>query len=72
MRGVAPRTAAGFEAYNDTRGHQERDLLLALLADRLARLVEGRGRAYRLGGDETALRTADAHKTAQRIAAAAT
>ncbi len=42
----------GFKAYNDTRGHQEGDVLLALLADRLARLVEGRGRAYRLGGDE--------------------
>lgn len=42
----------GFKAYNDTRGHQEGDLLLARVADRLARLVEGRGRAYRLGGDE--------------------
>jgi diguanylate cyclase (GGDEF)-like protein len=42
----------GFKAYNDTRGHQEGDLLLARLADRLGRLVAGRGRAYRLGGDE--------------------
>lgn len=42
----------GFKAYNDTRGHQEGDLLLARLADRLGRLVEGCGRAYRLGGDE--------------------
>lgn len=42
----------GFKHYNDTRGHQEGDALLERLGDRLARLVDGRGRAYRLGGDE--------------------
>lgn len=42
----------GFKAYNDTRGHQEGDRLLARLGERLERLVTGRGRAYRLGGDE--------------------
>lgn len=42
----------GFKAYNDTRGHQEGDRLLARLGERVDRLVAGRGRAYRLGGDE--------------------
>jgi diguanylate cyclase (GGDEF)-like protein len=42
----------GFKAFNDTRGHQEGDRLLARLGQRLERLVAGRGRAYRLGGDE--------------------
>lgn len=42
----------GFKAYNDTRGHQEGDLLLARLGQRIRQTVDGRGRAYRLGGDE--------------------
>ena len=42
----------GFKGYNDTYGHAAGDMLLDRLATRLADAVEGRGRAYRLGGDE--------------------
>lgn len=42
----------GFKGYNDAFGHAAGDLLLDRLAGRLAAAVEGRGRAYRLGGDE--------------------
>jgi len=54
---VGPATFAffdldGFKGYNDTYGHAAGDMLLDRLAGRLAAAVEGRGRAYRLGGDE--------------------
>lgn len=42
----------GFKQYNDTFGHLAGDALLARLGVRLAEAVEGRGEAYRLGGDE--------------------
>jgi diguanylate cyclase (GGDEF)-like protein len=42
----------GFKQYNDTFGHLAGDALLGRLGRRLAVAVEGRGRAYRLGGDE--------------------
>jgi PAS domain S-box-containing protein/diguanylate cyclase (GGDEF)-like protein len=42
----------GFKAYNDTFGHPAGDGLLRLLAQRLESAVAGRGRAYRMGGDE--------------------
>jgi len=42
----------GFKRYNDTFGHPAGDALLARLGARLAAAVEGRGRAYRLDGDE--------------------
>jgi diguanylate cyclase (GGDEF)-like protein len=42
----------GFKAYNDTFGHPAGDALLARLGAALAREVGGRGRAYRIGGDE--------------------
>ena len=42
----------GFKSYNDTFGHVEGDLLLQRLSRKLARVVETRGVAYRLGGDE--------------------
>jgi diguanylate cyclase (GGDEF)-like protein len=42
----------GFKAYNDSFGHLAGDALLARVAGRLAAVVEGDGRAYRLGGDE--------------------
>jgi diguanylate cyclase (GGDEF)-like protein len=42
----------GFKGYNDTFGHAAGDMLLRRLATRLASVAEGRGRAYRLGGDE--------------------
>jgi diguanylate cyclase (GGDEF)-like protein len=56
---VAERSAAvvildldGFKVYNDTFGHPAGDSLLARLGARLQEVVEGRGRSYRLGGDE--------------------
>jgi diguanylate cyclase (GGDEF)-like protein len=42
----------GFKSYNDTYGHPAGDALLARLGHRLAGSVDGRGRGYRLGGDE--------------------
>ena len=42
----------GFKRYNDTFGHGAGDALLARLGAALALAVDGRGRAYRLGGDE--------------------
>jgi two-component system cell cycle response regulator len=42
----------GFKSYNDTFGHLAGDDLLRRLAGRLAIAVQGRGTAYRLGGDE--------------------
>jgi two-component system, cell cycle response regulator len=42
----------GFKEYNDAFGHPAGDELLVRLAGRLADAVDGRGLAYRLGGDE--------------------
>ena len=42
----------GFKAYNDTFGHPAGDALLTRLAQRLDRTMQGRGHAYRMGGDE--------------------
>ena len=42
----------GFKSYNDSYGHAAGDDLLTRLAGRLAEAMEGRGRAYRMGGDE--------------------
>jgi diguanylate cyclase (GGDEF)-like protein len=42
----------GFKSYNDTFGHPAGDALLARLGARLKDALEGRGRTYRLGGDE--------------------
>lgn len=42
----------GFKRYNDSFGHPSGDALLARLGARLARTVDGHGRAYRMGGDE--------------------
>jgi diguanylate cyclase (GGDEF)-like protein/PAS domain S-box-containing protein len=42
----------GFKAYNDTFGHPAGDALLSRLGHRLEAAVEGRGTAYRMGGDE--------------------
>jgi diguanylate cyclase (GGDEF)-like protein len=56
--GAAPqRTLAfydldGFKDYNDLFGHSAGDALLVRLGRRLAAVVDGHGRAYRLGGDE--------------------
>lgn len=42
----------GFKAYNDAFGHPAGDALLQRLGGRLDDFIAGRGRAYRLGGDE--------------------
>lgn len=47
----------GFKDYNDTFGHGAGDLLLKRIAMHLASIA-GRGRAYRLGGDEFCVLTA--------------
>jgi diguanylate cyclase (GGDEF)-like protein len=45
----------GFKAYNDAFGHSAGDALLARLGRALGGAAEGRGTAYRLGGDEFCL-----------------
>lgn len=42
----------GFKLYNDSFGHLAGDVLLARLGANLSAFVTGRGRAYRMGGDE--------------------
>ena len=42
----------GFKLYNDTFGHPAGDALLVRLADRLRDYLDGRGVAFRMGGDE--------------------
>jgi two-component system cell cycle response regulator len=42
----------GFKDYNDTFGHPAGDDLLRCLGQQLQAVVEGVGKAYRLGGDE--------------------
>jgi diguanylate cyclase (GGDEF)-like protein len=42
----------GFKHYNDTFGHPAGDALLARLGHNLSACVWGRGRAFRMGGDE--------------------
>ena len=42
----------GFKHYNDTFGHPAGDALLVRLGANLANYLSGRGRAYRMGGDE--------------------
>jgi diguanylate cyclase (GGDEF)-like protein len=42
----------GFKQYNDSFGHQAGDALLRRLGERLAEMIDGRGSAYRMGGDE--------------------
>ena len=42
----------GFKSYNDSFGHPAGDALLCRLGQNLSRSLEGRGTAYRMGGDE--------------------
>jgi diguanylate cyclase (GGDEF)-like protein len=42
----------GFKHYNDTFGHPAGDVLLARLGANLQAFLDGRGRAFRMGGDE--------------------
>jgi diguanylate cyclase (GGDEF)-like protein len=63
----------GFKRYNDTFGHPAGDALLQRLGSKLARTVEGRGRAFRMGGDEfCVLLSAPAGERDALVTAAAT
>jgi diguanylate cyclase (GGDEF)-like protein len=57
----------GFKAYNDEFGHPAGDALLIRLAHKLQTLSEGRGRAYRLGGDEFCVIWAGDGRTSDRL-----
>jgi two-component system cell cycle response regulator len=59
----------GFKGYNDSYGHPAGDALLARLGDRLVIAVDGRGRAYRLGGDEFCVLARIGDETADDLAA---
>ena len=63
----------GFKVYNDRFGHPAGDALLARLGADFRRSLEGRGSAYRLGGDEfCAIVRGDASEVDElRVAAAA-
>jgi diguanylate cyclase (GGDEF)-like protein len=55
--GAAPRTLGlfdldGFKLFNDRFGHPAGDALLERMAVRLLHALDGRGAAFRLGGDE--------------------
>jgi two-component system cell cycle response regulator len=57
---VEPRLLAlfdldGFKRYNDAYGHPAGDALLSRLSGALGDVVDGHGRAFRLGGDEFCL-----------------
>jgi diguanylate cyclase (GGDEF)-like protein len=45
----------GFKPINDVHGHPAGDHILRQVADRLAKAIDGRGSAARIGGDEFAL-----------------
>jgi diguanylate cyclase (GGDEF)-like protein len=61
----------GFKAYNDSFGHPAGDALLRKLAANLSAAVDGRGAAYRMGGDEFCiLAGADAEVVVRDAAAA--
>ena len=62
----------GFKPYNDQFGHPAGDGLLARMGRRLADAVEGRGSAYRLGGDEFCILIDRAGNDAAPTIAAAT
>ena len=64
----------GFKQYNDTFGHPAGDALLVRLGANLAPILHGRGRAFRMGGDEfcAVFRTAgEPHEAADRSGAVA-
>ena len=57
----------GFKAYNDTFGHPAGDALLVRLGNNLAGALDGRGTAYRMGGDEFCVLSALGHKDPESI-----
>jgi diguanylate cyclase (GGDEF)-like protein len=61
----------GFKAFNDTFGHPAGDALLARLGARLIAALDGRGNAYRTGGDEFVVITAAADGEQLMVAAQA-
>ena len=56
----------GFKSYNDTYGHPAGDALLTRLGTALTRAVDGRGHAYRMGGDEFCVLAAGAGRSTRR------
>ena len=64
----------GFKSYNDSFGHPAGDALLARLGEKLSGVPQGRGCAYRLGGDEfcvvAELEPGDAEQLLERSCAA--
>jgi diguanylate cyclase (GGDEF)-like protein len=61
----------GFKSYNDRFGHPAGDALLARLGGRLETSLGGRGRAYRLGGDEFCVLVPGGHEIVGEIVDAA-
>ena len=61
----------GFKAYNDTFGHPAGDALLARLGTALNRELTGRGRAYRIGGDEFCVLARPGHNGVDELIALA-
>jgi diguanylate cyclase (GGDEF)-like protein len=61
----------GFKAYNDSFGHPAGDALLRKLAANLSAAVDGRGAAYRMGGDEFCILASGGAEAVVRDAAAA-
>ena len=59
----------GFKSYNDSYGHPAGDALLTRLGAALTRAVDGRGHAYRMGGDEFCVLTAAAADQHAELAA---
>ena len=58
----------GFKHYNDTYGHPAGDALLVRLGRSLASYVDGRGSAYRMGGDEFCVLFRPQGESAERLA----
>jgi two-component system, cell cycle response regulator len=72
---VEPRILAlfdldGFKRYNDAYGHPAGDALLTRLSGALGDVVDGHGRAFRLGGDEFCLLLDDGASDALLVDAA--
>jgi len=58
-----------FKRVNDTHGHQKGDSVLAEVAARIASVAEGKGLAYRYGGEELVVLLGN-HSTQEAIAVA--